>query len=486
MANTHDLKQATDETLPVDAVLFGADSMTADTPSTYPLTKLGQSFLAPRKLDVVTYLAQPGAVVAHRTGGALYAPENSLAAARAMIMAGVECIEYDVYQTTTGLLVCNHDSTVDRTTVVTGNTVDLTEATLDAAIMDAAAVLGLTGSWARERLPLWHEVLREFGNRIMILVEAKNDNAYKGILAQLRRLGVDPAGVVVQSFSLTVAQAVATRGYNACYLIDDPAAVDFAAVSASGVRMMAADLINWTGTLVTAAKSAGLIVGAYTISRRYKRDAWLAMGGQFYFADDPLYLDTSNQITARDEFGAQTWPPGQLSNGATRGTMVAPDQYRMNRTSTAGYASSLAGWLCPLGNNALIDNFVLTFKLKLVSVDAADRWAGLVICAVDDLEYTDTSPWLNGYHVLLRQDGRIQLYRITAASGATLLTTQTGTAITTGVEQSITITITPTNVTVANATAGTTMTFADATRRGGYVHLGANGADARFYDIVAT
>jgi glycerophosphoryl diester phosphodiesterase len=63
--------------------------------------------------------------IAHR-GGPVYAPENTMAAFRHAIEAGVDWLEFDVQRTRDGVLVVIHDETVDRTTDGTGKVADLT------------------------------------------------------------------------------------------------------------------------------------------------------------------------------------------------------------------------------------------------------------------------------------------------------------------------------------------------------------------------
>ena len=64
-------------------------------------------------------------ISAHRGGNTL-APENTLAAYEAAFALGVDFIEVDIRETKDGVLIANHDDTVDRTTDGTGAVADLT------------------------------------------------------------------------------------------------------------------------------------------------------------------------------------------------------------------------------------------------------------------------------------------------------------------------------------------------------------------------
>ncbi|MDV6290339.1 glycerophosphodiester phosphodiesterase family protein [Streptomyces sp. UP1A-1] len=63
--------------------------------------------------------------IAHR-GAALLAPENTIEAFRAASALNADAIELDVYKVADGSLFCMHDTTVDRTSNLSGNTASLT------------------------------------------------------------------------------------------------------------------------------------------------------------------------------------------------------------------------------------------------------------------------------------------------------------------------------------------------------------------------
>lgn len=75
------------------------------------------------QVGVTTENAERMVLCAHR-GYQIAGPENSLASFRAAGELGFDYIETDVYMTTDGVLVCIHDSTVDRTYNGTGRVID--------------------------------------------------------------------------------------------------------------------------------------------------------------------------------------------------------------------------------------------------------------------------------------------------------------------------------------------------------------------------
>ena len=56
-------------------------------------------------------------VIAHR-GASAYAPENTLPSYDLAVLQGADCIEIDLHPSRDNVLVCIHDSTLERTTNV--------------------------------------------------------------------------------------------------------------------------------------------------------------------------------------------------------------------------------------------------------------------------------------------------------------------------------------------------------------------------------
>lgn len=121
-------------------------------------------------------------VIAHR-GGALEAPENTLAALRHSVAAGADWLEIDVALSRDGKLVVIHDDTLERTTDGTGLVADHTLEQLRA--LDAGApewpngmperlkAMGVTtpsfgARFSNERLPTLAEALAVPGGRVMV------------------------------------------------------------------------------------------------------------------------------------------------------------------------------------------------------------------------------------------------------------------------------------------------------------------------------
>ncbi|MET8150909.1 glycerophosphodiester phosphodiesterase [Actinoplanes sp. NPDC049668] len=152
--------------------------------------------------------------VAHR-GYSAVAPENTLPALAAAVLAGATFVEFDVRTTADGVPVVIHDRTVDRTTDGTGKVWELT--------LDEVSALD-AGSWfspayAGTRIPRLTEVLGVLrphalpagGPGVELLLEIKPPatlEQVKNIIGQVADAGL-LGRTVVQSFDPAIVALVA-------------------------------------------------------------------------------------------------------------------------------------------------------------------------------------------------------------------------------------------------------------------------------------
>jgi glycerophosphoryl diester phosphodiesterase len=108
--------------------------------------------------------------VAHR-GGALLAPENTLAAFRQALTLPIDAVELDVQMTSDGHAIVFHDNTIDRLTEGTGNILDLSLS--DLRSLNAAT--HFPGRWPqRETIPTLREALALLHGHKEVSIEVKN------------------------------------------------------------------------------------------------------------------------------------------------------------------------------------------------------------------------------------------------------------------------------------------------------------------------
>lgn len=157
-------------------------------------------------------------VIAHR-GSSAVAPENTLAALRQAVLDGADAVEFDVRRTRDGALVLLHDPTLERTTDIRSHrragSTDLAGLTLSQVrCLDAGSWKG--PEFRAEPVPTLAaalEFLRPTG--LHAVVEVKSPETQPGlaieVAEEIRRLGLAPSRVTVQSFHLASMRAVRHR-----------------------------------------------------------------------------------------------------------------------------------------------------------------------------------------------------------------------------------------------------------------------------------
>lgn len=176
-------------------------------------------------------------VVGHR-GACAYAPENTLASYRLALQQGVEYVEQDLQVTKDGVLVCGHDTTLERVTNVAEVFPDrFIEKDVKGKKVKQWPVQNFTlkeikqldaGDWfdprfKGEKIPTWQEAIEEIKGKAGLCPEMKSPDAYSKLglnmealvvevlkqngLAQARANSATP--VLIQSFSKAALQQFA-------------------------------------------------------------------------------------------------------------------------------------------------------------------------------------------------------------------------------------------------------------------------------------
>jgi glycerophosphoryl diester phosphodiesterase len=236
-------------------------------------------------------------LVAHR-GASAYAPEHTMAAYRLALDQGADFVEQDLGVTRDGVLVCLHDSTLERTTDVEQAFPDrfkqvdgarrwfVADFTLEEVKrLDAGAWFG--PGYAGQRVPTFQEAVDLVRGKAGLFPELKSPDVYRDrgidmgplVVAALRKNGLDRKGadsrtpLILQSFDQPALQALARDlpTLDRTFLIDPRGAARW--TSDSGLREIATFatglgpsklLIDADATLVARAHAAGLTVIPYT------------------------------------------------------------------------------------------------------------------------------------------------------------------------------------------------------------------------------
>lgn len=150
-------------------------------------------------------------VIAHRSDWRHH-PENSLAAIQGAINMGVDMVEIDVQRTADGVIVCCHDSTVDRTTNGKGKVSELTSDYI--ATLNLKTKQGVT----KHRMPTLAEALDLCRDRVLINID-KGYNYYDQILEMLEQRNMVEQVVIKGSIvPKKVAQQFAKHQHNMLYM----------------------------------------------------------------------------------------------------------------------------------------------------------------------------------------------------------------------------------------------------------------------------
>jgi glycerophosphoryl diester phosphodiesterase len=417
-------------------------------------------------------------VIAHR-GGAMQVPEHTMEGYRVAVGQGLSVIEQDVSTLADGGLGVMHDGTVDRMTTSSGNVADHTSVSWKQLDIDASATLG--GGWPDGlRPPLFEEVLVEFGNRVLLCVEAKSSDAMGPVIDALERRGIRPASVLLQSYALADCRLARSRGWDVIWL------------GSTDVVRAAAEDIGWIGpaagsvtpAVCARAHAAGIEVACHTVNRRHQRDVLVAGGVDAIFSDDPVYIAGGAGRRASDLFARQVWLPGMLPDTG-RGRFFADDgSWGSDVSDTA--TSTLMGFLVPPDPAA----FTLRLDLRMDATCADGRTScGWVLLSTDDHPYrpsSGSSAGADGYLFVLRADGRLDVRRVVDGVATTVASSTGGTALTTGAYVPLRITVAGPGLLFARA-GGESVAVADTAHRPvPVVHLGSASAGVRFKNLEFT
>ncbi|SDL88402.1 glycerophosphoryl diester phosphodiesterase [Geodermatophilus siccatus] len=415
-------------------------------------------------------------VIAHR-GGAMQVPEHTMEGYRVAVGQGLPVIEQDVSTLADGGLGVMHDGTVDRMTTSSGNVADHTSVSWKQLDIDASAILG--GGWPDGlRPPLFEEVLVEFGNRVLLCVEAKSSDAMQPVIDALDRRGVRPASVLLQSYALPECRLARSRGWDVIWL----GSTDVVRAAAEDIGWIGPEAGSVTPAVCARAHAEGIEVACHTVNRRHQRDVLVADGVDAIFSDDPVYIAGDAGRRASDLFARQVWLPGMLPDSG-RGRFHADDgSWGFDASGTA--TCTLMGFLAPPDPAA----FTLRLELRMDGTGADGRTScAFVFLSTDDHPYrpsSDQSPGADGYLFLLRGDGTLDVHRVVEGLPTPLASSTAGPAPRTGAYVPLRITVTGSGLRFTGAGGGEGVTVADVTHRPvPVVHLGGAFAGVRFKNV---
>ncbi|MGA5869243.1 glycerophosphodiester phosphodiesterase [Streptomyces cinereoruber] len=435
--------------------------------------------------------------VAHR-GAALLAPENTIEAVRMSSALNADAVEIDVYKVADGGLFVMHDTTVDRTSNISGNTAALTTPAALRGRIDAGA--WFANSWPSDlRIPLFADVLAEVGNTIPIIVHCNNSGSGAAAVAEILRQEMEQA-VCIMAWGESELTAARAAGIPTVLLDSDGvlSGQTYAGLLAAGTGYLGVDYSQASNATIAAAAAAGLKVMVYTVNRR-AHFAALPTDGSVWavISDDPWYVRGTSALRSTDLFAAGTFHhgmPGLADTGDYRGffQLGSPNWWGLDAvtagppdTGNGGFAGVGHHYLGPLPNT-----FTLDFDFVIDAVDYAT--ASLqVFLGVGDRQYDDQGGGAanpNGYNILVRSTGTIDVYRVTSGTPTSIGTVATA-AIGLGTTQHLRVQVTATQIIVTrtNIAAPNSVTVTNSTYRGGmYPSFGVRDTKARWANVAVT
>jgi glycerophosphoryl diester phosphodiesterase len=235
------------------------------------------------------FLDHPGVLAFAHRGGALEAPENTLAAFQYAVDLGYRYLETDVHATRDGVLIAFHDDKLDRVTDATG-----VIAELDYAQVKSARIGGL------HPIPLLADVLTAWPD-IRVNIDPKADNAVAPLIRVLKDLKAQDR-VCAGAFSdARIARIRAAFDGKICTSLGPRGVLRFRAASfglplggfAAGalqVPVRAAGMALVDAKLVRAANTRGLQVHVWTIDDEGEMERLMSLGVHGIMTDRPALL----------------------------------------------------------------------------------------------------------------------------------------------------------------------------------------------------
>lgn len=421
--------------------------------------------------------------IAHRGSGDVF-PEHSMEAYQAATAWGAVALEISVGMTSDGVLICMHDTTYDRTTNAKGS-LGGQPSTILRGTHIVAPQLG--PAWAREprpQVPLLEDVLRRFGGRVILCLEAKVDAAYPGIIAMVDQYGLRDC-VMIKAFhtSSRIAEAKAAGLPVFGYLgseISTPS-IDALAAQLNPVSDVLV-IPNFPGEEALAhAVATKVPVWVYAVHKRSDADYHFARGVQGVVTSSYGYVSTRRAVATRDTWAAGAVASGEMSRDPS--TARWAPEWRPDgslRLGLEGHQHFMTlGQLSPVQNAQQSYSVTFSAAFSKAPTDPSSN-VSLAFGHVDDEYYEHQVGLSNGYHAILRFDGRLELYehRVGKKSGTQLGTTLRTPPPVVGRWMDFRLDVTPTSLAWARIDAGPTSVRAQRTaHRGGYLHVGRSAPD---------
>ncbi|MFH8483619.1 glycerophosphodiester phosphodiesterase family protein [Streptomyces sp. NPDC018055] len=402
-------------------------------------------------LTVDQLMAQPGTKIFGHRGAGMVAPEHSEAAYDYAVAHGIQAMELSVNVDSEGQLWCLHDLTLDRTTSATGaiNTYPST-GIANKILTNARPLLG--PGWAEQPLvPLRKMLDKYLGRGVVLFLEPKGNDAVVPLQSLLASSYPQAnQSVIWKAHVGTSFTWPKNNGFRTWCYVDDGSAnsvldakdaqVDYWGVSTTMPSARRKEIVQRAG---------GKPVFSWPVYRRSQRAALEADGVVGMMSSDPVYVrgTTASATVSR-------WDQQVKESGGTPWTDYSEaDALKFHD----------GGWVSinkPKGTyglgryaiNPAVTSYRIQIEMQYPQLNTADLavHGGLYLGKASDDKYEfstlNASP---GYHLILRHNGVLRLYRhvTTQTGGITLGTADVATdAPVAGQSMTIQVDMTPTTI----------------------------------------
>jgi glycerophosphoryl diester phosphodiesterase len=458
-------------------------STSAGEPTTEPRLRRRLTVAAWRKARRAPYY------IAHRGAGDVV-PEHTFPSYLRALDWGADCVEISVVMSGDRELYCMHDLTLDRTTTLRGRVAAQTARVIDSA---RVRVPRLGSGWSganMPRMPRLVDVLNTIGGHAVLCIEAKDDSAFPLMLEHIEVAGLRDTTMVKIDANSGRVQTAIDAGFPVFAYLGNPAVATASAISALGRRLDPdrdalvlpadeADGTYFSTDLIRRAVATEVPVWVFPVHRRSEAQHFADLGVQGMITPDLGYLSGSVPQAKNDSWASGRISPGEL----TRDPYSVDYALKWDEKGALGLdfpgrpSFVTLGQFCPIKAGS--------YRIELdVAFDPlpSDRSEHMSIAFGhrDDRYYEHRLGQGDGYHAVLRRNGRMALYAHTdgRVSGQLLSSEAAGPALERGQWVRLTLDVTPTHLRWSRD-GGPTVQAQDGRFRGGYLHVGRSGNDGR-------
>ncbi|MFI1525537.1 glycerophosphodiester phosphodiesterase [Streptomyces griseus] len=434
-------------------------------------------YLPKALLTVDAFMAQSGTKVFGHRGAGMVCPEHTEVAYDYAISHGIQAMELSVNVDSEGQLWCLHDLTLDRTTYNSGTLNTYPSTGVAQRVLTNGRVM-LGQGWTDQPMVPLRRMLDKYLGKVVLFLEPKGNDAVvplQNLLATSYPHA--PASVIWKAHVGTSFVWPKQQGYRTWCYVDDG--------SSNAVLDGKDSLVDYWGVSTSMSSTRrkeivarGKPVFSWPVYRRSQRAALEADGVVGLMSSDPVYVrGTTAQATA------SRWDQQVKESGGTPQTDYNTDA-ALKFSEADGWVSINRargtyglGRYCPIVPGA--GGYRIQIELKYDQINTADLavHGGLYFgkASDDPYEFNTVNPSA-GYHLILRHNGVLRLYRhVTTQTGgiqigAADIATDAPVA---GQPMTIQIDVTPTTIEARRLgnPAWTTGPIADTTNRGGYFGL---------------